>query len=53
MRRGEGRRRRCGSEAEEGEVVVILEKRRSLRISHGGERRRSVCGVFEEDPEEG
>ena len=38
MRRGEGRRmRRCGSEAEEGEVVVVVEKRRSLRISHGRE----------------
>lgn len=42
MQRAEGRRRCSSADVEEREVILVMENRRSLRISHGedGYRRR-------------
>lgn len=55
MQRAERRTRCSSTEVEEREVIVVMENRRSLRISHGEmrlQRKKKEWG-FEEDPEEG
>lgn len=47
MQRAEGRRRCSSADVEEREVILVMENRRSLRISHGeedGYRRRRKKG---------